>query len=421
MTTKIRYDYEFLQQFCKENGIVLTKDYSLEKVNRDTIIEAKCLTEGCQDICSKKFDQIKIRGCYCKKCIQINRIQKQKQTCLKIYGVENISQLQEIKKQKKETTLKNYGVESPLQSEEIKEKTKNTCMDKYGVENPNQNKEVREKTNKTCLEKYGGFSPMCNIEIQNKSKVTCLINYGVESPLQSEEIKEKTKNTCMDKYGVKFALQAEEVKTQSKITIFKKYGVENISQNEEIKNQKKETTLKNYGVESPFQMEETKLKNKIVMNEKSEEIKQKKIETSLKNWGTEHPAQNAEVSEKASKNAYKAYDYIFPSGRIERIQGYEKFTLNDLLQKEGILEDDIVVKRSDVPSVWYEDASKKKRRYFVDCFIKSQNRCIEAKSTWTAAKKKDCIYLKQQALKDAGYKCEIWIYNGNGELMEKIY
>ena len=36
MTTKIRYDYNFLQQFCKENEIDLTKDYSLEKVNRDT-------------------------------------------------------------------------------------------------------------------------------------------------------------------------------------------------------------------------------------------------------------------------------------------------------------------------------------------------------------------------------------------------
>jgi hypothetical protein len=56
----------------------------------------------------------------------------------------------------------------------------------------------------------------------------------------------------------------------------------------------------------------------------------------------------------------------------------------------------------------------------VDFFIKSQNRCIEAKSTWTAQKKKDCIYLKQQALKDAGYLCEIWVYDGKGELVEKI-
>jgi hypothetical protein len=38
-----------------------------------------------------------------------------------------------------------------------------------------------------------------------------------------------------------------------------------------------------------------------------------------------------------------------------------------------------------------------------------------------ATKKKDCIYLKQQALKDAGYKCEIWVYDGKGELVNKIY
>ena len=129
---------------------------------------------------------------------------------------------------------------------------------------------------------------------------------------------------------------------------------------------------------------------------------------------------NSEISEKASKNAYKAYEYTFPSGRIERIQGYEKYMLNDLLEKEQVHEDDIVVNRSDVPCVWYEDLNGKQHRYFVDCFIKSQNRCIEAKSTWTAYKKQDCIYLKQEALKDAGYGCEIWIYDADGEIVEKI-
>ena len=168
----------------------------------------------------------------------------------------------------------------------------------------------------------------------------------------------------------------------------------------------KETFIKNYGVEHPSQ---------------NKTIKQKKIDTSIKNWGLISPNQHIEVSEKQSKNAYKSYDYTFSSGKIERIQGYEKYMLNDLLQKEGILEDDIVVKRSEVPSVWYEDTNGKKRRYFVDCFIKSQSRCIEAKSTWTAAKKKDCIYLKQNVLKEAGYLCEIWIYDGNGELVEKVF
>ena len=94
--------------------------------------------------------------------------------------------------------------------------------------------------------------------------------------------------------------------------------------------------------------------------------------------------------------------------------------LNDLLFKEGILEEDIVVKRTEVPCVWYKDTSGKKRRYFVDCFIKSQKRCIEAKSTWTAKKKQDSIYLKLQALKYAGYKCELWIYDHKGEMIQKI-
>ena len=147
-------------------------------------------------------------------------------------------------------------------------------------------------------------------------------------------------------------------------------------------------------------------------------MREKSKKTCLEKYGVEYSSQAPTISEKQSKNAYKSYDYIFPSGRIERIQGYENYMLNDLLQKEGILEDDIVVNRAEVPSVWYEDTNEKKRRYFVDCFIKSQNRCIEAKSTWTAAKKKDCIYLKQQALKEAGYSCEIWIYNGKGELVE---
>ena len=46
-------------------------------------------------------------------------------------------------------------------------------------------------------------------------------------------------------------------------------------------------------------------------------------------------------AEKASKNAYKAFDYTFPSGRVERIQGYEDFTLDILLNEEGIDENDI--------------------------------------------------------------------------------
>jgi hypothetical protein len=192
-----------------------------------------------------------------------------------------------------------------------------------------------------------------------------------------------------------------------KATNLEKYGCENPTQNKEVQEKTKSTNLEKYGCENPTQ---------------NKEVQEKFKATNLEKYGCEYPLQNAEVSAKSSKNAYKSYDYTFPSGRVERIQGYEKYMLNDLLQKENISEDDIIVDRSDVPAVWYEDTKGKgkKHRYFVDCFVKSQNRCIEAKSTWTAEKKQDCIYLKQQALKDAGYLCEIWIYDSKGQIINKV-
>jgi hypothetical protein len=234
----------------------------------------------------------------------------------------------------------------------------------------------------TNLERLGVEYPTQSQEVRSKSKATCLIKYGAENPNQSEEVRSKSKATNLERLGVEYSLQSQQVKDKSKATCLINYGVEHPSQSEEIKNKKKATSLKNYGVD--------------------------------------YPMQNAELSEKASKNAYKAYDYIFPSGRIERIQGYENHMLNDLLFKENVDENDIIVNRDEVPEIWYKDSNGTKHRYFVDCFIKSQNRCIEAKSTWTAEKKQDCIYLKQQALKDAGYSCEIWIYNSKGEIVEKI-
>ena len=39
---KIKYDYKYLSEYCKKNNITLNKDYSVDKINRDTIINGKC-------------------------------------------------------------------------------------------------------------------------------------------------------------------------------------------------------------------------------------------------------------------------------------------------------------------------------------------------------------------------------------------
>jgi len=461
------YNWKLLKSYCEERNIILSNDYSKEKIGSVTRIIGICETYDCNTEFNCCFRNLITFGAFCKGCLYKKRTEMSKISNKEKYGVEYVSQVPEIrqkaektmlekygvkyttqsselmdkmkhnnvqkygveyvmqnedfKKKAKETNLEKYGVEYTFQSEEIKQKSRESCYKKYGVNSVSQVPEIRQKAKETTIERYGVENASQSEEIKHRSIETNMKKYGVKFASQNETIKKKTKETLLERYGVENALQNDTIKKKTKETLLERYGVENISQNEDIKNKKKETTFKHYGVESPFQLEETKMKNRIVMRENSELINRKRIQTSLQNWGVEHPAQNTEIAEKSSKRAYKSKDYTFPSGRVERIQGYENYILDHLLQNEQIQEDDIVVKRSEVPEVWYEDANGKKCRYFVDCFIKSQNRCIEAKSTWTAAKKKDCIYLKQQALKGKGYKCEIWVYNNKGEIVEKIF
>ena len=61
----MRYDYDLLQKFCSEHCVTLMKDYSqITKINRDIIIEAKCL--NCNNTCYKKFREFINSGCFCK-------------------------------------------------------------------------------------------------------------------------------------------------------------------------------------------------------------------------------------------------------------------------------------------------------------------------------------------------------------------
>jgi predicted nucleic acid-binding protein len=395
----INYDYDYLKEYCKQNNITLNKDYSKDKITRETIIYAKCVYENCLEIAKERnFRQLCKTGCYCKSHTELFRREKTKKTSFEKFGVECPLQSKECRNKGKDTMLKLYGVENALQSEDIKDKVKQTCLEKFGG-HPGKSEIIKKQKKQTCLKNYGVENPSQAQEIKDKKTTTCFKNYGVSCNLKLENTKEIIKQTNLEKYGVEYASQSEEVKNKMKQTCLINHGVEYSLQSTEVISKGKKTIREKYGVENPSQ---------------SEHIKEVKKQTSIINYGTEYPNQNAEFAEKNAKNAYKSKDYVFPSGRIERIQGYEHFMLDELLYKENVLEKDILVKRSEVPEIWY-NINKKKRRYFVDCFIKSQNKCIEVKSTWTAEKKKEIIFLKQKAIKDAGYECEIWVYNGKGK------
>ena len=356
--TKIRNKYDFLrlETYCNENNIKLLHDYKNITVNRDAAIEAVCLTSECNNIVNKTFRRfLDNGGCYCLKCVQQNSYHKIKNT-----------------------SLKKYGVEHYFMNKDIIENRKQTCLNKYGCENPNQTKEVINKRKETNFKKY-----------------------GVEHALQSNYVIEKRKKTCLKKYGVEHILELQEVINKRKKTILHKYGVEYASQNPEFIQNRKETCLKKYGVENCFQ---------------SKEIIEKIKKTNIKKYGVEYPSQNADIANKTLNNSFVSKNYILPSGKQIKYQGYENFALNEIIN--NIDENDIITGCKNVPKITYNDENGKLHYHFVDIFIKSQNKCIEVKSTWTLNNKKSNVFLKQKYAKESGYDYEIWVYNSKGEKID---
>ncbi len=75
-------------------------------------------------------------------------------------------------------------------------------------------------------------------------------------------------------------------------------------------------------------------------------------------------------------------------------------------------EEDIIINKNEVPTIWYEDNNNNnvKRRYYVDIFIPKENLCIEVKSNWTIN------FSKTKSSKELGY--EIWVYDNKGNRLE---
>jgi hypothetical protein len=250
-------------------------------------------------------------------------------------------------------------------------------------------------------------------------------NFGCESCAKILKF-ERIKNTMVDKYGVEYAAQSQIFIDKMKETTLERYGVENANQSEEIREKIRQTNLEIYGVEYGLQNVNVKEKRKLTNLEKygfenplqNEEIKKKIRKQNLEKYGVEYPSQNKSIFEKMNKNSYYIKDYLLPSGKLIKIQGFEHYALDELLKCESICESDIITGCKNVPVIWYNDANDKKHRHYVDIYIPLQNKCIEVKSTWTFKTQKETIFLKQNAAKELGYLYEIWVYDNKGNKVE---
>lgn len=249
---------------------------------------------------------------------------------------------------------------------------KNTCLERYNTECPLQNKKIIEKTHKTNMKKYGVLDPSFLKQFRDKIKQTCLKRYGVDNYAKSKSFSDDLKKLCFIKYGVDHYSKTQEFKDKFKKTCLEKFNTNTPIQNETIKNKIKNTCLERYGVT--------------------------------------HPMQNKDIAEYKSKQSYKLKEFVFPCGKTIKVQGYENFALEDLIQ-EGFLVDEIITNRKDVPEVWYIDKDKKKHRYFADIYIPKLNKIIEVKSNWTYKIKQDIIELKADACIKLGFNFELRIYS----------
>ena len=92
------------------------------------------------------------------------------------------------KSRAKQRNQKRYGVENVSQSEEIKQRIKNSNMEKYGVDHHMKVPEILQKAIDTNIDKYGLAFAFHSEESFDKIHATCMERYGVEYPLQSEEM-----------------------------------------------------------------------------------------------------------------------------------------------------------------------------------------------------------------------------------------
>ena len=133
---------------------------------------------------------------------------------------------------------------------------------------------------------------------------------------------------------------------------------------------------------------------------------EKKNKSMFKKYGVMHFLQTG----LDSTNSYKYKDYVYPSGKIVKIQGYENYLLDELILIHP--ESEILTDRKDMPEFWYVTDDSKKHRYFPDVYIPKTGTIYEVKSSYTLeqGKKNRTYNLKEQSVIEANYIYILKVY-----------
>lgn len=134
------------------------------------------------EFCGKSFQYScspKEKPRYCsQQCINDGK----RRTVQSKYGVENVSQLDTVRKK----------ISDANSSDEVQAKRRQTSLQNWGVDNPAKSEVVKAKMSEV----------MSSEEYLGNRRQTCLEKYGTESPMQNDEVKAKQHQTNIDRYGM---------------------------------------------------------------------------------------------------------------------------------------------------------------------------------------------------------------------------
>jgi len=409
------YTLEVLTIIATSNEARVIGELPTLSKNARISFQCKCGNEH-----NKSFVQLKKVGMLCKQCTTLSKREKREKTNLEKYGTTCTLQADSVKRKSEETCLKKYGVKNALSASSIQEKIRQTNVSKYGVENPFAAEVCKKKLRETCKQKYGSEFPTRNKEVINKIQSTNMKRYGVPVSSQAEcvkqkaietniklygcahhivpSVKDKIKESNRQRYGVDYSFQAESVKQKIKNTLMKRYGVDHIMKSAILRKKILETNLRKYGVSHSMKLRT---------------YQDKAMYTVQQRYGVKYVNQSPIIQAKTQKKGIRFKSYCTPSGSFRKVQGYEPFALNILFQQ--FQEEDVLTERTHVPRIIYKDSNNTEHYYFPDIYVKSINKVIEVKSTWTFTLHKEVNILKWKATMDLGYQFECWIFDKKGE------
>jgi len=193
--------YQETKEELEEYGFRLITTLNEYKGASNKLLKVECV---CGEITKMTLKDVK-KGRMCKFC----KAERTLQTVLEKYGVENVSQLPEVKSKISEK------IKIARSKEEVNEKIYKTCMERYGKIAASLTPENDDKKVKALIDKYGTQYPLQLNRIQKQIEEINLEKYGVRRPLQSNEIQEKVKETMMKFYGVEYAFQCEQISNKA--------------------------------------------------------------------------------------------------------------------------------------------------------------------------------------------------------------